>query len=86
MKNDAEIKALAQSQTTGGPQPGEVYRHYRGGIYSIVARALREDTLEPIVVYHSNLKGVNWERTVANFTETVEFDNQRVPRFERIGC
>ena len=84
MKTDSELKAIAQAQATGGPQPGQVYQHYKGGIYSIIARALREDTLEPVVVYHSNAKGVSWERTVANFTEPVEFGGRTVPRFTQL--
>jgi hypothetical protein len=83
--SDDELKDLAQRQAAGGPQPGEVYRHYKGGIYSIVARSIQEDTLEPLVTYHSNLKGTNWTRTLANFTETVDWGGKPGPRFMRIG-
>jgi hypothetical protein len=87
--SDDDLKDLAQRQATGGPQPGEVYRHYKGGIYSIVARAVKEDTLEPLVIYHSNKKGTNWARTLANFTELVpvhdEIGIRHVPRFTRLG-
>jgi hypothetical protein len=82
--SDDDLKDLAQKQATGGPQPGEVYRHYKGGIYSIVARAIKEDTLEPLVIYHSNLKQTNWARTLENFTEAVEVDGKPCPRFARL--
>jgi hypothetical protein len=80
--SDDELKDLAQRQATGGPLPGEVYRHYKGGIYSIVCRSIKEDTLEPLVTYHSNAKGTNWTRTVENFTEMV--DATIGPRFTRL--
>jgi hypothetical protein len=85
---DDDLKDLAQRHAEGGPQPGEVYRHYKGGIYSIVARCIKEDTLEPLVIYHSNKKGTNWARTLANFTELVpvhdEVGIRHVPRFTRL--
>jgi hypothetical protein len=91
---DDDLKDLAQRQATGGPQPGEVYRHYRGGIYSIVARCIKEDTLEPLVVYHSNKEGTNWARTLADFTEVCDVEmtaqdrsryTARVKRSTRLG-
>ena len=80
--SDDDLKDMAQRQAIGGPQPGEVYRHYKGGIYSIVARSIKEDTLEPLVTYHSNAKGTNWTRTLENFTEVV--DAAIGPRFVRL--
>jgi hypothetical protein len=68
-QTDDELKDIAQRQAAGGPQPGEIYRHYKGGLYSIVARAIKEDTLEPLVIYRSNAKGTTWARTLENFTE-----------------
>jgi hypothetical protein len=82
---DSDLKDIAQREATGGPKVGEVYRHWKGGIYSIVARAIREDTLEPVVIYRSNLKGTNWERTVANFMESVVVDDMARLRFARVA-
>ena len=48
--SDDEMKDLAQRQTTGGPQPGEVWRHYKGGFYVIVARSLQEAQVKGIGV------------------------------------
>jgi hypothetical protein len=80
---DEELKAIAQAQATSGPQPDWEYLHYKGGRYVIVARALREDTLEPVVIYRSIAKGFTWERTLANFAEMVEVDGRRVRRFAK---
>lgn len=82
--SDDELKALVQAQMTGGPQPDDEYLHYKGGRYVIVARALREDTLEPVVIYRSLAKGFVWERTLVVFTEMVERDGVTVPRFMKM--
>jgi hypothetical protein len=83
--SDDELKDRVQADAVGGPQPGEVYEHYRGGIYSVVCRSIKEDTLESLVTYHSNLKGTNWTRTVENFEESVEMpDGRKRPRFLRV--
>lgn len=69
-----------------GPQPGEIYQHYKGGLYSVVARAIKEDTLEPLVIYQSNAKRSVWARTLDNFTSSVEVgDDSPVQRFERVN-
>ncbi len=87
MLSESELKDLAQEQAAGGPQPGEVYRHYKGGLYVVIARSIKEDTLEPLVTYRSNLKGTFWTRTVANFTERVPAGGSATggpgPRFRR---
>jgi hypothetical protein len=76
-------KDLAQVQITQAPRSGEMYRHYKGGLYAVVTSAIKEDTLEPMVVYGSIRKGSVWVRTLANFTETVTVDGVEVPRFKR---
>jgi len=78
--SESDLKDLAQRQATGGPQPGEIYRHYKGGLYVVVCRSINEDDLTPLVTYRSNLKGTVWTRTVKNFTENV---TDSVPRFAR---
>lgn len=67
-------KDEAQELCQGGPQRGQIYRHYKGGLYTVLARAVKEDTLEQLVVYQSNRKGGVWVRSLENFTEKVEVD------------
>lgn len=72
-----------------GPRPGEVYRHYKGGLYTVMARAIHEETLEPLVIYQSNAKGSVWARTLGVFAGLAEVEAdrdfvRRVPRFERV--
>lgn len=78
---DAAQAALTRS----GIRPGQIYRHYNGGLYSVVAVCIKEDTLEPMVVYQSNVKGSVWTRTLANWSEDVAqgMPGEPVPRFER---
>lgn len=83
---ESEQKDLAQQQwAVGGPRPGDVYRHYKGGLYVIVGRSIKKDTLDPLVTYRSNAKGTYWTRTLANFTEEVEvpIGCSPAPRFQR---
>jgi hypothetical protein len=88
MPTEDEMKERAARALSAAdvPQPGQVFRHYKGGLYSIVTPAIKEDTHEIMVIYRSNAKGTTWARTLANFTETIEIidrDGARVQRFTR---
>lgn len=67
--------------TTIDIQPG-IYRHYKGGRYRVLGIARHSETEEPLVVYQA-LYGEHgfWVRPAAMFTETVEVEGHRVPRF-----
>jgi hypothetical protein len=67
-------------------KPGDRFKHYKGGgyEYEIVACALSEDTLEPLVIYKNLKKGTVWARTLHNWSEEVEFGGKRVKRFEKM--
>jgi hypothetical protein len=70
-----------------GVKPGQIYRHYKGGLYTVVAVGIKEDTLEPMVVYHSNKKGTTSIRTLENWRMGVDVDamGALVPRFQRVA-
>lgn len=75
-------KDIAQATQCGGsPKAGEIYRHYKGGLYTVLARAIHEATHEPLVIYQSNVHGYIWARTLANWSERV----QDRPRFTRVS-
>ncbi len=82
-------KDVAQAGLATQPEKaGQIYRHYKGGLYTIVAMAIMEDTLEPMVVYQSNLKGTISIRTLTNWREWVLLQSNGVgsherPRFDR---
>jgi hypothetical protein len=67
------------------PRPG-LYRHYKGNEYRVLGLARHSETQEVLVVYDA-LYGERgrWVRPAGMFTETVEVNGRRVPRFERIG-
>ena len=33
------------------PNPGEIYRHYKGNVYQVLGVGLHTETLEELVVY-----------------------------------
>lgn len=66
------------------PVDGQLFRHYKGGEYTIVATGFLEDSEAPCVVYRSVLKDMVWVRTAKNFLEPVEHDGRVQPRFAPI--
>lgn len=66
------------------PADGAKYRHYKGGLYEIVATGFLEDTETPCVVYRSLLKDIVWVRTAKDFLEKVEHHGVLHPRFESL--
>lgn len=66
--------------------PGEVYRHYKGKLYKVIAIARHSETLEDLVVYeclYENPQGKIWARPIAMWNESVEVQGKRVPRFTK---
>ncbi len=64
------------------PKDGQIFEHYKGGQYEIVATGFLEDSEFPCVIYRSLLKNVIWVRTARNFFEEVEYEGQTLPRFK----
>lgn len=63
------------------PLPGH-YRHYKGGEYEVVGKALHSETLEVLVVYRPLYGDGNlWVRPREMFLGTVEVGGATVPRF-----
>lgn len=63
------------------------YRHYKGGEYEVVGVVRHSETLEPLVLYtplHAN-SGM-WVRPFSMFSEQVEHEGQRLPRFSLVFC
>ena len=65
-------------------KPGK-YRHFKGGEYELIAVATHSETLEPMVVYRALYGQMGlWVRPAAMWTEIVERDGYRGPRFNQI--
>lgn len=79
---DDELRARSSELAAKYPT-GSKWRHYRGGVYEIVAACLYEDGVEPMIVYRGE-NGVTWVRLERKFTQTVVKDSKPVPRFVRV--
>jgi hypothetical protein len=66
------------------PKDGQLFRHYKGGEYEIVATGFFEDSEAPCVIYRSLIKNIVWVRTAKNFLEEVEHNGTVIPRFEPV--
>ena len=62
------------------------YRHFKGKEYQLLGIATHSETMEPMVVYRA-LYGEQglWVRPASMWTENVERDGYRGPRFQYIG-
>lgn len=67
-------------------KPG-IYRHFKGGEYKVLGVAKHSENLEDLVVYihfgedSFGRKDGLWVRPLAMFSEEVEKDGQKIPRF-----
>lgn len=70
-EGDAKDEAQRRIAAMAEPREGQVFRHYKGGLYAVKSVSIMEDTLEILVTYTSNLKGGDTTRTLKNFTGPV---------------
>lgn len=62
-------------------KPGR-YRHFKGGEYELIGIAKHSETLAPMVVYRALYgEGGLWVRPAEMWTEEVDRDGYRGPRF-----
>ena len=81
--NENSEKDKAQAQLAALPiKVGQWYTHYKGGEYDVIALALKEDTLEPMVIYKSPQYGNTvWTRVYEDWNAEVEWEGKKVKRF-----
>jgi hypothetical protein len=65
------------------PVAGELWEHYKGGLYQIVAIGRDEPTLESVVIYQSIKDGSVWVRSMTAFKGSVD-ENGYMPRFSKV--
>lgn len=66
-------------------KPGK-YRHFKGGEYELIGIARHSETLAPMVVYRALYgEGGLWVRPAEMWTEEVDRDGYRGPRFIPMG-
>ena len=62
-------------------KPGR-YRHFKGNEYEVLGMAKHSETLEPMVVYRTLYgEGGLWVRPASMWTEEVDRDGYKGPRF-----
>ena len=66
--------------------PPGLYRHYKGGMYAVLATTRHSESLEPMTLYRA-LYGAHgrWVRPAAMFGEMVLWEGVQQSRFTRIG-
>ncbi len=66
-------------------KPGR-YRHFKGNEYDVIGVARDSETLQALVVYRAlyGERGL-WVRPLEMFTEVIEREGQRLPRFSYVG-
>lgn len=65
------------------PKPGEIYRHFKGDRYRILAIARHTETGEALVVYCPVDSAIGvWARPLSMFEEMLVSDGATVKRFE----
>lgn len=63
------------------------YRHFKGGEYEVLGIARDSESMRELVVYRAlyGERGL-WIRPLEMFTEIVERDGRRMPRFQYVGA
>jgi hypothetical protein len=66
-----------------------VYKHFKGNLYQVIDVVRNSETLEEMVLYKPLYKNKEfpdqmWVRPLKMFTEIVEKDGKKMPRFKFI--
>lgn len=59
---------------------GRLYKHYKGGLYSVLGFAIHEKTLKTIVLYRDILTGQTWGRFASEFAGDTEIDGGKTTK------
>lgn len=88
MSNTAENKLEAKLiDAMGQINVGSKWVHYKNPDhqYQVVAIGLNEENQEPCIVYVAQYgKQLVWIRDFDNFTQEVELEGKKVPRFQKV--
>lgn len=62
-----------------------IYKHYKGNRYEVIGGARHSEREEELVVYRALYGDFGlWVRPLNMFTEMIEIDGKRCPRFEYV--
>ncbi len=66
-------------------KPG-IYKHYKNKKYKVICQATHSETREEVVVYQCLYDDYSmWVRPKEMFTELIEVEGRKIPRFEFIS-
>ena len=65
--------------------PNEVYKHFKGGLYTVLFAGTDFDTMKNKIIYQSNESNVIWIRDYEEFVGYKNIDGKSVKRFEYQG-
>lgn len=78
--NDSDLPPLPAVQAG-------FYRHYKGGLYQVLASVRHSETLEAMTLYRACYGSAGlWVRPSAMFSESIEWRGMRQPRFAWLGA
>lgn len=63
---------------------GKKYRHYKGGLYSVINIAVHTETDDVLVIYKGVDSNKTWARPIDMFEDMVESDGKIIKRFEEL--
>lgn len=67
-------------------KPG-LYKHRNGNLYQVMGVARHSESLEELVVYQALYGSYGiWVRPIKMFTELIEVEGKKQPRFEFLGA
>jgi len=67
-------------------EKGVRYRHYKGGVYTVLTIAAHADTKAPYVVYEKEGTGEVYVRDLLDWEKHVLVAGNVVPRFSRVDA
>lgn len=77
--DDARIKAQKDAQGWASVMAGNVYRHFKGGLYVVQGVAVHSETAELLVIYtRKDEPKKMWARPLEMFVSSV--DKKKYPR------
>ena len=78
-----EFEELSEDLIT--PEEGVLYKHFKGGLYTVLHIAFDTEEEEKTVVYRSVTDGKIFTRLLRNWSEEVYYENALVQRFKKYG-
>jgi hypothetical protein len=66
------------------PIAGQLFQHFKGGFYIVIAVGKHSETEEDMVCYRAASEETYWFRPLRMWDEMVEHNGKKVPRFRLI--